>query len=192
MARLDSIVKEAFEFAFDSHQGAHRKGSEIPYLCHPMDAASTLMKNGASQDAIAAGLLHDVVEDAGVTLDTIEERFGKRVMELVCGASEPEELRAAADEKATWKTRKQHTIEFITTAGREMKMVSLADKLSNIRDMMRDHLREGDAFWERFNAPKEEQAWYYNSMLQAFSSGESLEDLPMHGEFECCVARLFG
>jgi (p)ppGpp synthase/HD superfamily hydrolase len=190
---LDTKIIEAFEFAFHAHQNKYRKGTEIPYICHPLDVASVLMKNNADSDLITAGLLHDVVEDAGVELSEIERKFGGAVTELVRGASEPPELRTAdLDSKQTWRARKQHTIDFSTNASREMKMLSCADKLSNIRDMLRDHQLEGDKFWERFNASKDEQSWYYRSMVTTFESGEEISDLPMYEEFKECVERLFG
>ena len=83
----------AFSFAFKAHQDTYRKASKTPYIVHPMDVASVLMKNGASEAVVVAGLLHDVVEDAGVGLLEIEERFGKDVARLVEGASEPEKYR---------------------------------------------------------------------------------------------------
>jgi (p)ppGpp synthase/HD superfamily hydrolase len=188
----DEMFLEAFEFAYKAHLGARRKGTDIPYIVHPMDVASTLMKNGAGAELIAAGLLHDVVEDADISLDEIEERFGPRVRELVKGASEPEELRDIQDKQASWRSRKQHTVEFIAGAEVEMKMLSCADKLSNIRDMTNDLVREGEAFWDRFNAPKEEQAWYYRGLLEAFGQGDGITSLPMYFEFRDCVKRLFG
>jgi len=190
----ESIVVKAFCFAYDAHLGAYRKGTEIPYIVHPLDVASILMKNGASEMVVVAGLLHDVVEDASVDLEEIKNIFGREVAELVKGASEPEEMRAAPpiDEKKTWTERKQHTIETITEAGFELKLLSCADKLSNIRDMINSINRIGEAFWDRLNAPKEQQAGYYQSMVEAYKTGpENITDTPAFDQFQECVKILF-
>ena len=189
--KTSQIVK-AFEFAYNAHKGTYRKGSTIPYIVHPLDVASTLMKNNAPEHVVIAGLLHDVVEDTDYTLDDIRERFGDKVAELVDGASEPEELREGEGNK-TWRERKAHTIEFITGAGREMKLLSCGDKLSNIRDTIRDHSRLGEDFWKTFNASRNSQAWYYGSMVNAFAAGEdNITDLNAFNEFKQCVEELFG
>lgn len=189
-------VLKAFEFAFRAHEGAHRKGTQIPYIVHPMDVASTLMKNDAPEDVVVAGLLHDVVEDAGVSLADIEKEFGAEVARLVYGASEPEELRRATtreEKRRTWPERKSHTIEFITGADRHMKLLSCADKLSNISDMVRESADAGDGFWDKFNATRDQQAWYYRSMVDAFASGEGgIGDMAAFLEFKKRVEELFG
>lgn len=187
-------ITEAFEFAYNAHKGTCRKNSTIPYIVHPMDVFSVLLKNGAPENVVIAGLLHDVVEDTDFTLSDIRQRFGDDVTILVNGASEPEELReVAGSKKNTWRERKSHTIEFITGAGRNMKLLSCADKLSNIRDTIRDHDRLGEDFWEMFNASKNSQAWYYTSMVEAFASGDdNITDLPAFNEFKKCVDGIFG
>ncbi len=82
------------------------------------------------------------------------------------GASEPEKLiNAEGGKSKTWPERKAHTIDFIKNAGRDMKLLSCADKLANIRDIIRDYDRLGDGVWDIFNASKDSVAWYYRSML---------------------------
>jgi len=155
---MEKIAK-AFEIAFKAHIKQKRKSTNVPYIIHPMEVAVILMKNGASDALVASGLLHDVVEDTNVELSEIEKEFGKHVGLLVKGATEPEKLNKniKLDEKKTWQERKQHTITFIKTASREMKMLSCADKLSNIQSMIYDYNLIGEKLWERFNASKEKQ-----------------------------------
>jgi len=100
-------------------------------------------------------LLHDVVEDEDVTLSDIRQVFGDDVATLVDGASEPEELiHADGGKSKTWPERKAHTIEFIKSAGRDMKLFSCAGTLANLRDIIRDYDRLGDGVWDIFNASK--------------------------------------
>lgn len=191
----EPIVK-AFYVAYEAHKKYYRKGTAIPYIVHPMDVASILMKNGAPEHVVVAGLLHDTVEDTDMAIDGIREQFGSNVAELVKGATEPEKLVKGVtdiEKKKTWKERKQHTISFITGAWREMKMLSCADKLANISDMIREYALFGEELWGRFNATKAEQKWYYTSMLKALAAGEgSVADLPMYKELGRCVESMFG
>jgi hypothetical protein len=96
---------------------------------------------------------------------------------LVDGASEPEVLiNADGGKSKIWTERKAHTIDFIKNAGRDMKLLSCADKLANIRDIIRDYDRLGDGVWDIFNASKDSVAWYYNSCRGRDSNHELLRE----------------
>ncbi|MHA1967786.1 MAG: HD domain-containing protein [Candidatus Hodarchaeales archaeon] len=192
MPKESKIVK-AFRFAFSKHEGSKRKGLETPYIVHPMDVATILMKNKASEDIIIAGLLHDLIEDEGVSYDDIKEKFSRKVADLVIAVSEPEELKnTKKDPRKTWKQRKNHTIERITKASFDVKLLSCADKLANIRDLYNDYSILGEKLWEKFNAPKEDQKWYYYSMLQGFSEGDgNLHKLPIYKQLDRYIRILF-
>ncbi|MFX0171107.1 MAG: HD domain-containing protein [Candidatus Hodarchaeota archaeon] len=184
-----AIVK-AFEFAYKAHKGSTRKSTNIPYITHPLEVVTILMKNKAPETVVIAGFLHDVVEDEGVRLVQIQKLFGNNVKKLVEGVSEPEELRIG-NKRKTWKKRKLHTINRIKAAGMDLKLLSCADKLSNVQDMINDLERLGEVFWERFNAPQEDQKWYYESLCKAFSEGESISDQNMFIQFQTKVKQLF-
>ena len=115
-------------------------------------------------EMIAAALLHDVVEDAGVTREQLEEAFGDRVTALVMAETE--------DKSRSWLERKTATIEHLRYASREEKILVLGDKLSNIRSTAKDYLLEGERFWDRFNEKrKESHCMYYEGV------GKELEEL---------------
>lgn len=78
----------AIQFAALAHGQQKRKGSEVPFLAHPFEVAQLLTAAAAPKELILAGLLHDTVEDAGVTLEQIEEEFGRAVTLLVLSATE--------------------------------------------------------------------------------------------------------
>ncbi|TFH47121.1 MAG: HD domain-containing protein, partial [ANME-2 cluster archaeon] len=102
------------------------------------------MKNNAPEHMVIAGLLYDVVEDEEVTLSDIIDKFDDKVATLVYGAYEPEELiNAELSKSKTWPERKAHTIDVIKNADRDLKLLSCADKLANIRDIIRDYDRLG-------------------------------------------------
>ncbi|MFM9103103.1 MAG: HD domain-containing protein [Cyanobium sp.] len=82
----EALLASAFDFAFQLHQGQYRASGE-PYICHPIAVADLLRDIGASAPVIAAGFLHDVVEDTGVTPEEIEQHFGAEVRALVEGVT---------------------------------------------------------------------------------------------------------
>ena len=160
------LVSEAIAFAVKAHDGMRRKKSDLPYILHPMEAAVIVGSMSDDQSLIAAAALHDVVEDAGVTLEEVEARFGKRVRELV--ASETEEKRVGISPSETWRIRKEESLAVLkNTEDIGVLMVWIGDKLANMRSIYRDWKVEGDALWQRFNQKNEsEHAWYYQTIAK--------------------------
>ena len=97
------MIKEAAEFAAKAHEGAVRKGSQIPYITHPLETAVIVSLMTEDEEVIAAALLHDVIEDAGIKKEEIEARFGSRVAELVADETE--------DKSLGWMERKAITLK---------------------------------------------------------------------------------
>ena len=160
------LVSEAIAFAVKAHDGMRRKKSDAPYILHPMEAAVIVGTMTDDQNLIAAAVLHDVVEDADITIGEIEERFGKRVRELV--ESETEDKRADLPPESTWRIRKEESLAVLKNADDiGILMVWLGDKLANMRSIYRDFKSEGSGMWQRFNQKDEnEQAWYYRSIVE--------------------------
>ena len=140
------------------------------------------------EEILAAAALHDTVEDTDATVEQIRSRFGPRVAELVAGESENKREDRPAEE--TWKVRKQETLEHLKTAPREIKIITLGDKLSNMRALYRDHLVLGDRLWDRFNQkdPKE-HAWYYSGVARCL---EELAGAPAYEEYLQLIEKTFG
>ena len=158
------LVSEAIAFAVKAHDGMRRKKGDSPYILHPLEAAVIVGTMTDDQNLIAAAALHDVVEDAEITLEEIEERFGSRVRELV--ESETEDKRADLPPESTWRVRKEESLEVLkNTNDIGVLMVWLGDKLANMRAIYRDFKAEGNAMWQIFNQKEAgEQAWYYCSI----------------------------
>ncbi len=153
------IIEEALLKAIAAHDGAFRKGTPIPYVSHPIGVALILAGHGFPSDVVAAGLLHDTVEDTPVTLEEIRAEFGEVPAEMVAECGEP-------DKERPWKERKQHAIDSISTLSEGAMAVMAADKLHNIRSIAEDFRNLGEALWSRFNHGREEQAWYYRSVAR--------------------------
>ena len=160
------LVSEAIAFAVKAHDGMRRKKSDAPYILHPMEAAVIVGTMTDDQSLIAAAVLHDVVEDTDVTIEEIEERFGKRVCELV--ASETEDKRADLPPADTWRARKEESLAVLkNTDDVAVLKVWLGDKLANMRSIYRDFKVEGVGMWQRFNQKDvTQQAWYYRSIVK--------------------------
>ena len=183
------LVSEAIAFAVKAHDGMRRKKSDAPYILHPMEAAVIVGTMTEDQNLIAAAVLHDVVEDAGVTIDEIEMRFGRRVRELV--ASETEDKRADLPPELTWRIRKEESLEVLKNADdTAVLMVWLGDKLANMRAIYRDFKVEGIQMWQRFNQKDaSEQAWYYRSIA---TLTKALSDTSAWIEYKTLTELVFG
>lgn len=139
---MDNVLDRAIVFATKVHKGQFRKGTEIPYILHPMEAAAIVGTMTTDNEIIAGAVLHDVVEDTDTTVQQVQELFGERVSKLV--AAESEDKRENLSAESTWKIRKQETLDHLKTAPIDVKMITLGDKLSNIRAINRDYNTIGD------------------------------------------------
>ena len=183
------LVSEAIAFAVKAHDGMRRKKSDAPYILHPMEAAVIVGTMTNDQNLIAAAALHDVVEDANITIEEIEDKFGRRVRELV--ESETEDKRADLPPSSTWRIRKEESLAVLkNTDDIAVLMVWLGDKLANMRSIYRDFKVEGEAMWQRFNQKDaKEQAWYYHSIVKLT---ERLSDTSAWLEYKALTERVFG
>ena len=159
---IQPIIANAICFAVRAHDGQTRKGSDIPYITHPVEVALILAQMGAGDDLIAAGLLHDTLEDTDTTAEELEAAFGKNVLAIVESDSENKTL--------SWEERKQATLTLLPNEGREAQMLALADKLANMRSIAEDYATLGDALWKRFNRGYEQQKWYYTGLHAALGA----------------------
>ncbi len=164
------LVFQAIEFAAQKHRGQFRKGTKLPYIIHPLNVGRTLIEAGCDDEVVAAGILHDVLEDTGTQAGELETHFGQRVRQIVEWESE--------DKSLPWRARKETTIARIQgEAPLEVVLVACADKLDNIRAIRADFEAIGDRVWERFNqdcngfsSVRDKQAWYYRGLALAFQS----------------------
>ena len=177
-------LNRAIKFAADCHAGQCRKGKTTPYILHPMEVACLLNSMGGDIDLIIAGMLHDTLEDTDATREDIRQEFGLKVEALVCAHTE--------DKTKSWQERKEQAITELSNADQRLKMLVLADKLANLRSMARDYKSQGESFWERFNAPKERQEWFYHQMVTALSE---LKNIPQtsaaYEEMQGIVEKIF-
>lgn len=163
---MDKIT-EAICFVSKAFDGKYRKCEKSPAVLHSLETSVIAQTLTCDQDVVVAAVLHDTVEDAGVTLDEIKEKFGERVATLV--NSETENKRVGMNKLETWRIRKEEAIEVLkNTDDLGVKIIFLSDKLSNIRSFYRTKLLYGDKMWDMFNQkdPKQHE-WYFKEILSA-------------------------
>ena len=184
---MGQLLDKAIIFATNAHSGQHRKGTPLPYILHPLETAAIVSTMTADDEIIVGAVLHDVVEDADVAVEEIEKLFGAHVAFLV--ASESENKRKDSPAESTWKIRKQETINHLKTAPTDVKMITLGDKLSNMRAICRDFNAIGDELWQRFNQKdKAQHSWYYNELAECLAE---LKDYPAYSEYVSLVKKTF-
>jgi len=163
--RLGPRLQRAFRYAAEKHAGQTRKQTAVPYLSHLMAVASLVLEAGGDEDMAIAALLHDVVEDCGgmPRLREVRTRFGPRVARIVEGCTD-----TFVDPKPEWLQRKQDYLREVKHADAETRLVSASDKLHNVRTILADYRRDGDAIWKRFTGKKEGTLWYYRALTNEY------------------------
>ncbi len=183
-------IEKAIAFATKAHAGQFRKGTDRPYILHAIETMVIAMRLQLDDDAIAASVLHDVVENTSVTLRRIEKEFGPRVAALVDSVSEDKMKKHPPE--ATWRARKWKMIFRMRKADRDTLGICLADNLSNLRELNRDHDIIGDEIWERFNQKdKAMQAWYYKEIEDIVSKEYEYEYCEEMEEYTVLTYPLF-
>lgn len=178
------VIEKAIAFATREHEGQFRKGTTRPYIVHPLEVGKIVASMTEDEEVISAAILHDTIEDCeGITEEVICREFNKRVAYLVGQESE--------DKSKTWMERKGATITHLKDAPREVQMISLADKLSNMRDIDREYPEFGERFWERFRMKdKAVIGWYYKGIRDSLK--EALREIPAYKEYCDLVNKNFG
>lgn len=178
-----NVIQQAINFAAKAHEGQKRKATDIPYITHPFAVGMLLQKAKCSEEVIAAGILHDTLEDTDTTYEKLVELFGESVANLVRASSEH-------DKKLPWYERKQHTIDMLKTATFEEIQVITADKLHNLQTIKVDQETSGEEIWNRFKRGQRDQHWYYASIVKELAPRK--KDFTLIRELENEVIEVFG
>ncbi len=167
---LSNRFSEALTYAAELHATQGSKGSGVSYSAHLLGTASIALEYGANEDEAISALLHSgdrrsrrphhpLSPSAADALDTVTA--------IVDGCTDSDET-----PKPPWRQRKQAYIDRISTASGSVRLVSAADKLYNVRSILKDYRQLGDCVWERFTGGKDGSLWYYRSLVEAFRQAE--------------------
>jgi GTP pyrophosphokinase len=164
---LGERFADAMAYALDLHRDQRRKASGDPYVAHLLAVASLVLEDGGSEDEAIAALLHDAVEDQGGARVRAEiaARFGAHVATIVDGCSDAETV-----PKPPWRQRKEAFLSSLQTALPEVIRVSAADKLHNVRSLLRAYRVHGEALWDAFRGGREGTLWYQTAVAAAIGA----------------------
>jgi len=127
-----TLLRKAFLFAEKSHKGQMRSSGE-EYIIHPVNVAGTLIKLRLDMDSIAAGLLHDVVEDCDVTPEEIEKEFNSSIAQIVVGLTKISKIKFKTKEES----QAENFRKMVVAMAKDLRViiVKLADRMHNMRTL---------------------------------------------------------
>ncbi|MBP5204258.1 HD domain-containing protein [bacterium] len=180
----NTVTHQALQFAIKAHSGQVRKREpHLPMVIHPISVANILRDYGCDDNVIAAGYLHDVVEDTSYTLEDIRKEFGEDIEHLVEVATEP-------DKSLEWEERKQHTIDTVKNLSTREKLVIMADKINNIEEIRDAMKKEGKKDFSIFKRGEKEQEWYYRNIYKSLANQED-ENNPLLVRLKSAIEEVF-
>lgn len=128
------LTREALDLASHWHEGQTREVGGIPFVTHPVEVACLLHEAGYPDEVVAAGVLHDVLEDTDVQRAELERRFGERVAGLVAAVSEDPSIEDRGERKAALRAQ-------VAAADADAAAVFAADKISKTRELRKRRRR---------------------------------------------------
>jgi GTP pyrophosphokinase len=131
-----SLIRKAWEFCVNHHEGQMRASGE-PYIVHPLEVAEVLAEMKMDATAIAAGLLHDSVEDTPATTEEIEAKFGDQVAHIVEGVTKIDKIQFANREDRQAENVRKMLLAMVSDV--RVVLIKLADRLHNMRTL--EHLK---------------------------------------------------
>ena len=204
---LETIKKEknlklkALKLATLAHNGKYRKNTNVPYITHPIEVVHILERVKANKYLIAAGYLHDVVEESDFNLEFIEELFGFRVRQIVEFVTE--DISDKSKKDLDWEERKEKAIDKIRRLNnnefpeideetkRDIKLLAIADRLANLTNLLNYFRQIGHQDFSSFRRGVKQQEWYYRNVYFALAENED-ENFPLLKDLEKAINLVFG
>jgi (p)ppGpp synthase/HD superfamily hydrolase len=158
---MKNIIEKAASFAADKHKNQTRKEGGLLYISHLVSVALILQKYNFSEQIIAAGLLHDTLEDTETTEQEILENFEQEVLDMI--------LQVTNDKDLDWKSKKQKYVDTVRTANPGAQAIALADKMHNMKSLLNNLEELGpEKVWAFFNASPADKLWFEEACLEMF------------------------
>lgn len=179
------LLDKAIIFAVNAHHNTERRGKGFPYIVHPLEVVEIVATITNDQELLAAAALHDTVEDTDVTIKQIQNEFGARVAQIVSAESD----NTSENEPQDWYSRKCKALDTLRNSSTDVKIVALADKLSNMRAIARDYQLKGDELWNIFHEKdKKMHEWRFRELAKAL---EELSHTFPYQEFISLINKVF-
>lgn len=167
-------IRTALKFAAHKHAGQLRKGTEMPYLVHPVEVGLFLQNIGMTHDTVIAGYLHDTIEDTSATYGEIEEIFGTNIADVVL------ELTCTDKAKALKKAK---------TYSPEAVKIKMADLMCNVTDMLDDYSKIGDELFKRFRNGKNTLD-HYRKMTEILIEKNNKKNMVVDKQLQMILTKL--
>lgn len=163
------MVERALSFTIRAHDGQYRKHEkDTPYVFHPIIVSLVLKTAGFNDKVVAAGLLHDVVEDTKYSIDDLAKLFGGDVASFVMTCTE-------FNKSLSWRERKSQQIKAIYNLPVNNKAIICADKIANLEDLRIQLRKNGYIDFSVFSADRNEQEWFFRSVYNALKENNTDE-----------------
>lgn len=164
---ISGKINLALKVASKAHRNQTRKGTDIPYISHPVAAAMIVLEYTTDENTVVACILHDILEDVEPAVYSeadMRNDFGDDIVEIVKGVSED---KTAGEPEKPWIERKRGYLAHLDSIENEKPLiVSTADKIHNLTDILEEYDRVGDSIWQKFNASKDDELWFYDEFLK--------------------------
>jgi (p)ppGpp synthase/HD superfamily hydrolase len=161
------VTRRALEFAAERHRGQRRDADDAAFILHPLEVAQLLRGRGYADEIVAAGVLHDSLEDTDTTAADLEQRFGPGVAALVSAVSEPSDEGSYAERKARLR-------ESLADAGGDAAAVYAADKVAKARELRMALARDWSVAASAGTAEKLDHYWASLELLEGLLPGNPL------------------
>jgi (p)ppGpp synthase/HD superfamily hydrolase len=175
---ISNKVNLALKVASKAHRDQVRKGTDIPYISHPVAVAMIIGEYTTDEDVIVAGILHDVLEDVRPSIYSEADMrgdFGDNITDIVKDVSED---KIAGEPEKPWIERKKGYLAHLDNlANVEPIIVSTADKIHNLTDILEEYKKAGDGIWQKFNASKDDELWFYSEFLKIIEKKQIPEQM---------------
>ena len=164
---ISKKVNLALKVASKAHRDQVRKGTDIPYISHPVAVALIIGEYTTDENVIVAGILHDVLEDVKPSIYSEADMrgdFGDKITDIVKDVSED---KVAGEPEKPWIERKKGYLAHLDNLANVAPIiVSTADKIHTLTDTLDEYERVGNELWQRFNASKDDELWFYKTFLE--------------------------
>lgn len=163
---MKNLIQKAILMAMEAHKSQVRKGDgKTPYILHPLEVGITLSYYTASEELIAAAILHDVIEDSSIKASEIKQEFGEEVCDAV-------ELLTENKKIEDWAERKAENLNRLSQ-NKTIYIIKAVDSLVNMKELFALIEDQREAVWKRFNASKEMKMAYFEKIFNEIKA-----DLP--------------
>ena len=173
------LVESAALISYLAHAQQTRKDDGSPYFIHPSMVAMKLVRYGFSDEVVAAGYTHDVLEDTTINAHELIQVLSETVVRTIQDVSE--------DKSLPWEERKRTYITQVCQASEAARAVSIADKIHNLESLFSAHSVMGDEVWKVFHRGRDAKTWFEKTMLKEI---QNVWKHPLVDEYALLVAKM--